>query len=218
MPRTPNPPPGQRLPLPNHFAIVEQVALDVPAALAASCQSWQFLDLVVARLREIDTRWGYNGKRGNIDDPSHDVVAYNYSSDPDQGTTQVYIIDVIGGHCGGNPQPAWIDQTAATAAAGTIGRWTDRVNANPGGGPVTLPPVTTTCQAAALDGRLDALMAMVDATHDEAEGLRAVVALALDESRQTRAAVDNLLARMEQGGVIDASIKYLGPVKGTVRF
>ena len=34
----------------------------------------------------------------------------------------IAIIDIIAGHCGRNPQPAWIDQTQATADARAIGR------------------------------------------------------------------------------------------------
>jgi len=85
-----------------------------------------WLDYIVDALRTLDTRWGYNGKRGNSSDPSQDVVDYNWGADRDEGTTNVYIIDVMGGHCGSNPSPAWIDQTQATANAGTIGRWTGR--------------------------------------------------------------------------------------------
>ena len=84
------------------------------------------MDRLVDRLRTYDTRWGYNGKRGNAGDPSHDVVAYNWGPGRDEGTTNVYIIDVIVGHCGSNPAPAWIDQTGVTAQQGTIGRWTSR--------------------------------------------------------------------------------------------
>ena len=129
--RTPNPPPGQRLPLPGYgLSVVEQVAREYPAALRNSCQdhggTWEFMDRVVDRLRTFDTRWGYNGKRGNANDPSHDVVAYNFGSQADQGTTEVYIIDIIIGHCGNSPGPAWIDQTEATRQSGTIGRWISR--------------------------------------------------------------------------------------------
>jgi hypothetical protein len=84
------------------------------------------MDRLVDRLRTFDTRWGYNGKRGNAGDPSHDVVDYNFGSGHDEGTTDVYIIDVIGGHCGGNPVPAWVDQTEVTRSQGTVGRWTAR--------------------------------------------------------------------------------------------
>jgi hypothetical protein len=128
--RTPDPQ-GGRLPLPGYGAgVVQQVASRFPHLLANSCQehggSWAFMDAVVDTLRSYDTRWGYNGKRGNANDPSLDVVTYHYSGGPDQGSTDVYIIDVIGGHCGPNPQATWIDVTQATINGGTIGRWISR--------------------------------------------------------------------------------------------
>jgi hypothetical protein len=124
-------PQGGRLPLPGYGSgVVTAVARANPGLLANSCQehggSWQFLDLVVDTLRTYDTRWGYNGKRGNANDPSLDVVTYHYGSGPDQGSTAVYIVDVIGGHCGPTPSPAWNDVTQATANGGTIGRWISR--------------------------------------------------------------------------------------------
>ncbi|MBA2302749.1 MAG: hypothetical protein H0W08_08955 [Acidobacteria bacterium] len=127
--RTPNPTSG-RLPLPGYGAgVVAQVAGQRPDLLARSCQehggSWEFLDLVVDTLRLRDTRWGYNGKRGNSNDPSQDIVSYNYGSQPDEGTINVYIVDTILGHCG-SPSPTWIDQTDLTINSGTIGRWTSR--------------------------------------------------------------------------------------------
>jgi hypothetical protein len=128
--RTPDPPAGQRLPLPNMAWVVDEVAARHPAALRNSCQehggTWEFMDRLVDRLRQFDTRWGYNWKRGNVGDPSLDVVAYNYGAGRDEGTTNVYIIDVIVGHCGNNPGPGWIDQTDATVRGGGIGRWTGR--------------------------------------------------------------------------------------------
>jgi hypothetical protein len=128
--RTPDPQ-GGRLPLPGYGAgVVQQVAAKFPHLLANSCQehggSWAFMDAVVDTLRSYDTRWGYNGKRGNANDPSMDVVTYHYSGGPDQGSTDVYIIDTVVGHCGPNPSPAWIDVTAATINGGTIGRWISR--------------------------------------------------------------------------------------------
>lgn len=118
-------------PVPSYGAsVVQAVARANPGALANSCQShggsWQFMDQVVDTLRTYDTRWGYNGKRGNANDPSHDVIAYNYGSGPDTNSTDVYIIDIIGGHCGSNPSPGWNDVTAVTLNSGTIGRWISR--------------------------------------------------------------------------------------------
>ena len=118
-------------PLPSYgFDVVRQVAAANPGALANSCQehggSWQFMDMVVDTLRTYDTRWGYNGKRGDVNNPSMDVVAYHYGPGPDQGSTEVYIIDIIGGHCGPTPSPIWNDVTGITLSSGTIGRWTSR--------------------------------------------------------------------------------------------
>ncbi len=118
-------------PLPSYGAgVVQAVARANPGALANSCQShggtWQFMDQVVDTLRTYDTRWGYNGKRGNANDPSHDVVTYNYGGGADAGSTDVYIVDIIGGHCGANPGPTWIDVTGVTLQSGTIGRWISR--------------------------------------------------------------------------------------------
>jgi hypothetical protein len=123
-PRAPNPPPGQRLPLPDLSSVVYAVGNAYRGDLLASCANQVWLYRLVQALRQYDTRWGLNWKRGNVGDLSHDVVTYNFSADPDEGTTNVYIIDVIVGHCGSNPQAAWIDQTQATRDAGTIGRWT----------------------------------------------------------------------------------------------
>jgi len=118
-------------PLPSYGEnVVRAVAAANPGALQNSCQdsggSWQFMDQVVDTLRTYDTRWGYNGKRGNTHDPSKDVIAYHYGPGPDEGSPDVYIIDIIGGHCGSNPSPIWNDVTGVTLQSGTIGKWTSR--------------------------------------------------------------------------------------------
>jgi hypothetical protein len=132
--RTPNPVSG-RLPRPDITGIISQVINANPGILAPrrSCQDpshggdpvsgWEFLDKLVDTLRLTDTRWAYNGKRGNAADPSHDVVAYNWGSQPDEGTTDVYIFDVLLGHCGGSPSGTQID---ITGVGGALGRWTSR--------------------------------------------------------------------------------------------
>jgi hypothetical protein len=128
--RTPDPAPGQRLPLPNMLHVVQQVAAARPDLLRNSCQdhggTWGFMDLLVDTLRTYDTRWGYNWKRGNVGDPSLDVVDYHWGAGPDEGSTQVYIIDILGGHCGANPSPTWNDVTDITYNNGGVGRWTGR--------------------------------------------------------------------------------------------
>jgi hypothetical protein len=92
--------------------IVDQMAAQYPAALRNSCQeaggSWEFLDLVVDRLRQFDTRWGYNCKRGNCPDLSQDVVAYHAGAGPEvNGALETRTVDIINSHCGSNPSPSW---------------------------------------------------------------------------------------------------------------
>ncbi|MCC7125109.1 MAG: hypothetical protein IT178_09680 [Acidobacteria bacterium] len=128
-PRAPNPAPGQRLPFPSWGeAVVEQLAAERRDLLFQSCTEHggnnRFMFELVRRLRQRDNRFGLNWKRGNYGDLSQDIVNYNFGSEPDEGTENVYIVDIIGGHCGSNPSAAWINQTDATRAAGTKGVWT----------------------------------------------------------------------------------------------
>ncbi len=135
--RSPDPAPGTRLPYPNYLHIVHQVAQQNPGILAnpRSCQhseyggdpvrGWEFMDKLLDALRLEDTRFGYNCKRGNCGDPSHDVIAYHYGSGPDEGNADVYIIDVLGLHCLA-ATPVWTDVTAVTLNSGTLGRFTSR--------------------------------------------------------------------------------------------
>ena len=131
--RTPNPPapsPPNYIPLPNRSAVVAEMARLYPNDLRNSCTEhggnniWLFR--LVQRLRQEDTRWGLNWKRANVGDMSQDVVTYNFGSQADEGTRQVHVVDVIGGHCGSNPGWAWIDQTVlwSTGAMWTLQPYT----------------------------------------------------------------------------------------------
>lgn len=119
---------GRRAPRMEH--VVRQVAAAHPGALRDSCQdhggTWDFMDLVVEALRKTDdgARWGYNLKRGGPS-LSPDAIAWYRGLDlrDAPGSTDVAIVDIIANHCGSNPRPAWIDQTSATARAGSVGRW-----------------------------------------------------------------------------------------------
>ncbi len=126
--RTPNPPaptPPNYLPLPNRAAVVEEIARRYPNELRNSCVEhggnniWLFR--LVERLRREDTRWGLNWKRARTGDLSQDIITYNYGPENDEGTLYVHAVDVIGGHCGSNPTPAWINQTVLWS---TGAKWT----------------------------------------------------------------------------------------------
>lgn len=114
---------------PDEYDVVEQVALEHPDWLLQSCIDMpggnnEFLFEVVRRLRMIDPRWGMNWKRGMVGDLSQDVVDYHWGNGEPEESTEVFIIDIIVGHCGDTPQAGWIDVTQATADAGTVGMWT----------------------------------------------------------------------------------------------
>lgn len=121
------PGPAPMLPLPDERATVEALAAEHPDWLANSCVAAggdnAFLFELVRRLRAGDPRWGLNWKRGNVGDMSQDVVDYFFADGEPEGRTEVYIIDVIGDHCG-EARPAFTDVTEATRQGGTIGRWT----------------------------------------------------------------------------------------------
>ena len=135
--RTPDPPPGQRLPLPNMFHIIQRVVAENPGILAnaRSCQEeewggdhvrgWEYMDKVIDALRLEDTRWGYNWKRGNVGDPSLDVILYHHNGGPDEGAglNDVHAVDIMGNHCGGVGVPWW---SVITGVGGQPASWTSR--------------------------------------------------------------------------------------------
>jgi Bacterial Ig-like domain (group 2) len=114
--RTPDPPPGQRLPKPDESALIVQLFNERPDLVARSCQpesggtgTWEYMEFVVDRLRLKDTRWGFNSRRGVVGDVARDEVAYHWGSGPDDGSRDTYAWDIMVSHCGTNPSPSWQD-------------------------------------------------------------------------------------------------------------
>lgn len=91
---------------PNMLSVVQQVATEHPDWLENIYNSndnpsgtWDFLDEVIRRLRAQSIKWGYNGKRGDLKNPSGDVISYYYGPGeiPTSGTMQmyeVYLVDI----------------------------------------------------------------------------------------------------------------------------
>lgn len=109
-PREADPSAGGVLGRPGYLgAVVRDIANRFPAELRQSCREaggnnrWLFR--LLSELRTRDKRWGLNWKRANVGDMSQDIVTFNHSSDPDEGTYNTRVFDVIGGHCG--PNPSW---------------------------------------------------------------------------------------------------------------
>lgn len=125
--RTPNPGVGQQLPLPDmrgELAKFSNTSDSCPGGIQYRNNPW--LDRVIDHFRTFDTRWGYNAKPtrtpaqngGNPVIAAGDEVAYNFSSQADEGTTQVHLVDILVSHCG-NPQIGWRVFTGEEP-----GRWT----------------------------------------------------------------------------------------------
>ena len=124
LPRTPDPAPGTILPKPNYgqdvvIALAQQYNFDLRNSCHETGGTNVFMFRVAAALRQRDSRWGMNQKRGN-QGLSQDIVTYNPTALPDNQAQQIYLWDMIGGHCGGNPTWNWGDVTTATWQGGLI--------------------------------------------------------------------------------------------------
>ncbi len=114
---------------PNLQREVQKLATAHPAAYRAVwdgsryTNDHRFLDLVVARFREIDDRFGYNCVRGNCNRISADAVAYFRGEGSPNNSADVQIIDFLRGAGANTPLPAWTDVTNETCERNAIGRW-----------------------------------------------------------------------------------------------
>jgi len=103
--------------VPNMSSVVNQVAADHPDWLQSSCSDYRFLDEIVRRLRAGTggTKWAFEGKRANLNDPWKEGIAYYYGSGnaPQPGSMtnyEVFAIDVAHQDCANpsNITPDWI--------------------------------------------------------------------------------------------------------------
>ncbi len=95
-----------------------------------------FIKKLATHLHATDPRWGLNGKRGNPNDISDDVLAFKGEGTAVDAVNggAMEIIDVIGGAGGPSPQPVW---NVGPGGPGDRGTWVD-----PRPGLVTCPDPT----------------------------------------------------------------------------
>ncbi len=140
--RVADPDPGTILGLPEIQALIGRINNENPGLLiSSSCPNgrkyennpWQ--DRIVDRLRQYDTRFGYNGKptRTAADNGGFPVIAagdeitYFSGSGTAEGSRQVYAIDILFGHCGPTPELTYRDFTGQEEAFWTgAGRFAGR--------------------------------------------------------------------------------------------
>lgn len=115
-PRPADPAPGVRLPLPDMRGVLANFSdarQSCPRGLKYVNNPWQ--DRVIDAFRQIDSRWGYNGKptknageNGGVPvTAAGDEAAYHYSGGPDQGSPDVHLVDMLISHCGDSPTLTW---------------------------------------------------------------------------------------------------------------
>lgn len=126
---------------PNGRLVVERLAREFPQEFK-DChrpelgpRAWDFIRRVAWVLHTtVDVRFGLNGKRGNVNDPSMDAVSFRNPASP-AGGVEVY--DVVAGAGSSGASPTWLDVTRATVEAGTIGAFIQPEPVE--GSPVTPP-------------------------------------------------------------------------------
>ena len=116
-PRPADPPPGGRLPLPDMQGVLARfsdASDSCPRGLKYVNNPWQ--DRVIDAFRQIDSRWGYNGKptkSASIDNngvpvtAAGDEAAYHYGAGGSHGSFDVHLVDMLIGHCGSFPTLTW---------------------------------------------------------------------------------------------------------------
>jgi hypothetical protein len=128
--RVADPEPGTALGMPDVQALVARIHNENPGLINQSCPTgrkyennpWQ--DRIIDRLRQYDTRFGYNGKptRTAVDNNGFPVIAagdeitFFAGAGTAQGSRVVYAIDILFGHCGPTPEITWRDFTGQEEA------------------------------------------------------------------------------------------------------
>lgn len=183
---------------PNRLSVVQRVSAEDPARFACAhtgrdCEA-DWIVAVAQALHAEDARWGLNGKRGNPDDISLDVVVFRIG--PTDRHVQAF--DICGA-CGGtdsngNPtaHPVWNDITNWA----TIGQPGTAVYVKPPSGPppVEPPPVPTPGPIVPAPGTppvdltpiLDRLAALETLLTAKLDGIAAVSVEARDTAYQAR--------------------------------
>lgn len=149
---------------PNRRDVVEQVSAADPARFACahterSCKN-DWIKAVGAALHKTDARWGLNGKRGNANDLSMDVVTWRIG--PTDRHVQAF--DICGACGGGSPSVTWSDITnwSTLGQSGTAIWLKPAPVGDPGsGGGGTTPTPPQTPPAPDYTVKLDALAAAI---------------------------------------------------------
>lgn len=179
---------GAQSTAPDRRDVVQAVSDADPARFACAhvesrlCKL-DWIQAVAVELYKIDQRWGLNGKRGNPDDISMDVVTFRV------GPTDRHVeaFDVCGGCGGGNPSVTWnnITNYATMGQPGTA-IWVAPVVKVSEPGPIDPPPPAPTVDLRPVLDAIAALVVKVDAVAGLALAARDAALDAKSEAEQAK--------------------------------
>lgn len=171
-------------------------------------RAWAFIRRVAWVLHStVDQRFGLNGKRGNLNDPSMDAVSFR---NPASAAGGVEVLDVVAAAGGADARPAWSDVTQQTINAGTIGAYIQPEPVH-GSAPIVVtppvgdptPPISSPCKFVPctcdsdIAGAYEALtkvIALVSTLADRNEALHATAVGHIDDLKQRIERVSQELA------------------------
>lgn len=211
--------------IPNLVDVVARLAAQYPEewrqAHTGSAQTEYFVRRLAWVLHQQDARFGLNGKRGNPEDISDDVVCFDGVEvgpdgkrrggdfDPTRGGVPVTVIDVIGGAGGPDPRPTWQHPLTPSAAAWVQPSPVAETHPQPGGGgqqPKPEPkPVPTVDLGPAL-AKLDAVLAEVVRMRGDFEAVKALATQAAAEAANAAGRASDLKDTLAKGADITGSV------------
>lgn len=128
-----DPAPGTVLGLPDVRGLIAAIHNEAPSLITQSCPTGRkyennpWLDRIVDRLRQYDTRFGYNSKptRGPADNGGFPVIVagdeltFFAGAGTAEGSRTVYALDILFNHCGTTPELTYRNFTGEEEAAWT---------------------------------------------------------------------------------------------------
>lgn len=198
------------MPAPNMYQVVVETANKYPRefreAHTDSPNKHLWIKILAWELHQLDPRWGLNGKRGNPNDLSMDVVNWlgeGVGFDPTRNDRPVTVIDVIGGAGGPDPKPTWQVFNDPTIHRGP-GAWVkpEPVPGYHGNVPVPPPPPPEEVSTPLINA--------VQAVENQIKAL-------LASNEKLTKSVDNFTRKLDQGFSIKAKAGWpVGDVNGSV--
>lgn len=175
--------------VPNFKSEIEALVKKYPEewrnAHTGNAHTEDFVRIVAFELNKKDKKVGLNGKRGNPEDISDDVINYKgegLGHDPTDGDKPVTVVDFIVGAGGPNPSVGWqvIDQAGP-------GAWVKPTDPKKESGPAQPKPVTPPVPALKSRDQFYKELQEVNAFYASSDGLKRYGGMVINDSADVEA-------------------------------